>query len=115
MAVESAYKAAVWKRDLVSMLPRCTPNSSRLDSSKLLNTFPLETPVCFLFSACSHGVCLTRLLGTPKVRITKERGGPGGRWVLKGGEENVKGAFANPCCSAQSLQLDDHTSYSCFS
>lgn len=54
MEDERAYKAAVWKRDLVSMLPRCTPNSSRLDSSKLLNMLPLQTPVCFLFSACSH-------------------------------------------------------------
>ena len=49
---QGSYKAAVWKRDLVSMLPKCTPNSSRLDSSKLLNTVPLDTPVCFLFSAC---------------------------------------------------------------
>ena len=36
-------------------MPKCTPNNSRLDSSKLLNTVPLETPVCFLFSACSQG------------------------------------------------------------
>lgn len=113
MAVESVYKAAVWKRDLVSMLPRCTPNSSRLDSSKLLNTFPLETPVCFLFSACSHGVGLTRLLGTSKVRITKLRGGLGGRQVLKGGGGECEVWVCKPCC--RSLQLDDHTSYSCCS
>ena len=49
---KGTYKAAVWKRDLVSMLPKCTPNSSRLDSSKLLNTVPLRAPVCFLFRAC---------------------------------------------------------------
>ena len=52
--VGGTYRAAVWKRDLVSMLPRCTPNSSRLDSSRLLNTIPLATPVCFLFRACNH-------------------------------------------------------------
>lgn len=51
---ERAYRAAVWKRDLVSMLPRCTPNSSRLDSSRLLKTVPLATPVCFLFRACNR-------------------------------------------------------------
>lgn len=56
MAEQGTYKAAVWKRDLVSMLPRCTPNNSRLDSSKLLNTFPLDTPVCFLLRACRHGM-----------------------------------------------------------
>ena len=53
---ERAYRAAVWKRDFVSMLPRCTPNSSRLDSSRLLNTVPLATPVCFLFRACNHQI-----------------------------------------------------------
>ena len=99
MADQSAYKAAVWKRDLVSMLPRCTPNSSRLDSSKLLNTFPLETPVRFLFSAYSHGHCLTGLLGG-----RDQGGGEGERR-----EGRREGTSAQQCCSAQVLQLDDHT------
>ena len=58
---QRAYRAAVWKRDLVSMLPRCTPNSSRLDSSRLLNTVPLATPVCFLFRACNRPLQLAFL------------------------------------------------------
>ena len=54
----ATHRAAVWKRDLVSMLPKCTPNSSKLDSSMLLNTVPLDTPVCFLFNACTQQIQL---------------------------------------------------------
>lgn len=46
------HKAAVWKRDLESVFPRCTPKSSRLASSRLVNCKLVLWPgLAFLFSA----------------------------------------------------------------
>ena len=46
------HKAAVWKRDLESVFPRCTPNSSRLASSRLVNCRLVLWPgLAFLLSA----------------------------------------------------------------